>query len=110
MKVIQITAFSGYGCTGRIVEAISKKVVENNGQAIIAWGRTNSVTDKKITTYRIGNNLNVIFHLIKARLFDRAGFGSKIATKKLIRFISNNNPDIIHLHINILMENGIWEQ
>ena len=35
---------------------------------------------------------------MKARLFDSAGFESKIATKKFIKWIDKFNPDLIHIH------------
>jgi len=49
-------------------------------------------------TIRIGFKLDFYFHALITRIFDRHGFGSKRATKKLIKKIDYIEPDIIHLH------------
>ena len=40
----------------------------------------------------------IIYMLLKTRLFDKHGFGSKNATKEFINKVEELNPDIIHLH------------
>ena len=56
---------------------------------------------------------SVKFHVLKSRLFDGLGFGSKKVTYKFIEWVKAYNSDVIHLHnihgyyinIKILFEN-----
>jgi glycosyltransferase involved in cell wall biosynthesis len=47
---------------------------------------------------RVGFKLDFYWHALITRIFDRHGFGSKRATRKLIKKIDYIKPDIIHLH------------
>ena len=49
-------------------------------------------------TIRIGFKLDFYLHALATRIFDKHGFGSIRATKKLIKKIDYIKPDIIHLH------------
>lgn len=98
MKVLQISAFNGWGCTGRIVHGIHNSLVENGDQSIVAWGRTNTVIDNS-KTIKIGNKFDQVIHGLYTRITDKCGFGSKIITKKFLKQIDEYKPDLIHLHI-----------
>lgn len=96
MKIIEINTVC-YGSTGRIACSIAQYAKEvNNDEVFLAYGRGNSVGG--INTIKIGSNLSIFLHVFISRIFDRTGFGSKIATKKLIKKIKQIKPDIIHLH------------
>lgn len=98
MKVLQVTAFSGWGCTGRIAQGISEMLINAGHDSVIAWGRKNTVPiDMK--TIKIGNKVDQLLHGLYARLFDKCGFGSKQTTKRFIKKIEQFQPDIVHLHI-----------
>lgn len=47
---------------------------------------------------RIGSMLSSAVHLLATRIFDRHGLHSVRATRSLIDYIENFDPDIIHLH------------
>ena len=47
---------------------------------------------------RIGSDLDVKLHGVKARLFDACGFGSIRATREFINWVKEYDPDVIHLH------------
>jgi len=96
MKVLIINSDCGYGSTGRISVDLYKTIVESGNDACIAYGR--DCTDKTVERIRIGNTLDVYTHVLKTRLFDLQGFGSKMATKKFIKKCKEYQPDIIHLH------------
>lgn len=98
MKVMQITAFSGWGCTGRIAVGIHKALVNNGHEDIIAWGRTNTA-DPTIRTIQIGSPLDQKIHGLYTRLTDKCGFASKKATVDFIKALDEYRPDIIQLHI-----------
>lgn len=96
MKVLQINVTANWGSTGRIVEGIANEVIACGGDSYIMYGRYASESNSKV--YRIGTNVNVYMHLLQTRLFDRHGLSSKKPTLKLIDFIKEISPDIIHLH------------
>ncbi len=98
MKVLQITAFSGWGCTGRIAVGIHDALIRKGHDCVIAWGRTNTAPEN-VKTIKIGSGLDQKVHGLFTRVTDRCGFASKKATEKFISEIEVYNPDIIQLHI-----------
>ena len=84
------------GSTGTICKTLYKAAVEAGHECCIAYGRGEA--PKGFKTIKIGNKLDIYLHVLKARLFDASGFGSKQATKELIKKIDEFKPDIIHLH------------
>lgn len=96
MKVLQINSVCGVGSTGRIATDIHKMLLEQGHESYIAYGRGEAKNCNN--SIRIGNNLDVLFHVLLTRLFDLHGFGSKRATKKFIKKVKEINPDVIHLH------------
>lgn len=84
------------GSTGTICKNLYKAAVEAGHECCIAYGRGEA--PKGFKTIKIGNKLDIYLHVLKARLFDASGFGSKSATKEFIKKIDEFKPDIIHLH------------
>lgn len=82
--------------TGTICKTLYKAAVEAGHECCIAYGRGEA--PKGFKTIKIGNKLDIYLHVLKARLFDASGFGSKHATKEFIKKIDEFKPDIIHLH------------
>lgn len=95
MKIFQVNVVYGTKSTGRIAAAISSELKKNGFECETAYGRGhNNVED----SYRMGRDIDVIRHIIIARLFDMEGYGSAKATEKLIEHIKEVQPDIIQLH------------
>ena len=95
MKMMQINTVCGVGSVGRIVRQIHEALREKGHESYIAYGRKPLGCDGAI---RIGEDLDVYFHVFLTRVFDLHGFGSKKATKKFLKIVEEINPDIIHLH------------
>lgn len=98
MRVLQITAFSGWGCTGRIAVGIEKALSTKGYEGAIAWGRINTAPEG-IRTIQIGNKLDQQFHGLYTRITDKCGFGSCRISQRFISEIEEYNPDLIQLHI-----------
>lgn len=96
MKVLFINTVYGKGSTGRIIKEIGQVLTENGHDYMAAYGRGPDENDGH--SYRIGGKWSVYTHALLTRLTDRAGFYSKKATKDLVKFIEEYNPDVIHLH------------
>ncbi len=95
-KLLQINTVVNSGSIGHIAEEIGQLAIKNGWESYIAHGRNyRSSSSIKI---KIGTKWSIYWHVLKTRLFDRHGFGSKRATKQFIHQIESIQPDIIHLH------------
>ncbi len=95
-KILQICVEPNKGSVGRIAEHIGIKMLDNGWNSYIAFGRSGLKSYSNLI--KIGNYLDIAYHLLITRLFDKHCFGSKNATKSLVKTIENLNPDIILLH------------
>ena len=96
MKIAQINVAS-YGSTGRIMCQIQERALAEGYEARSYFGRGN-IPDAKGEYTRIESEVSVLWHVVKARLFDKMGHGSKLATNQLVKLLKEEKPDIIHLH------------
>lgn len=94
MNLLQINATYGIGSTGRIVKDIHELATENGICSYVAC-RT-SIDEKD--TYKIGNIFDYKIHALLCRVNGRQAYFSKRATRKLIKYMQQIKPDIIHLH------------
>ena len=95
-KLLQINITANWGSHGKIAEDIGALTIENGWDSHIAYGRRSN--ESKSQLYHIGNMADEYLHGIVSRIFDNHGLMSVGATKKLIDYIRQINPDIIHLH------------
>ena len=98
MKVLMINSVCGIRSTGRICTDLAVELEKQGHEVKIAYGRESVPKEFERFAVRIGTDLDVKLHGIKARLFDAMGFGSKRATKKFIKWVKEYDPDVIHLH------------
>lgn len=98
MKVLMINVVCGIRSTGRICTDLATALEAQGHEVKIAYGRENVPEQFQKYAVRIGSDLDVKLHGVKARLLDGAGFGSKKATEKFIEWVKEYDPDVIHLH------------
>ena len=98
MRIMQISAFCGWGSTGRIALGIHNVLTEEGYNSVIAWGRVNTAPES-VPTIQIGKKMDPYIHGLYTRLTDKCGFGSVQATKAFIKKIETWQPDLIQLHI-----------
>ena len=98
MKVLMINSVCGIRSTGRICTDIATELEKQGHEVKIAYGRENVPEQFQRYAVRIGNDLDMRLHGVKARLLDASGFGSKSATKRFIKWVKDYDPDVIHLH------------
>jgi putative colanic acid biosynthesis glycosyltransferase len=96
MKLLQICVEGNTGSTGTIAESIGQFVMQNGWESFIAYGRF--PRPSKSNLLRIGSDFETIFHVVETRIFDNHAFGSRQATKRLVKKIEVIKPDLIHLH------------
>lgn len=98
MKVFMINSVCGIRSTGRICTDVAELLTAEGHDTRIAYGREDAPEQYRRYAVRIGSELGVRLHGIQTRIFDTTGFGSKRATRNLIRQIREYDPDLIHLH------------
>lgn len=98
MRILMINSVCGIRSTGRICTDLATVLLEQGHEVKIAYGREIVPDSYSDISIRIGSNVDFLLHVTKSRLFDSSGLGSKRATEKLIEWIKDYDPDIIHLH------------
>ncbi|EJX08061.1 glycosyltransferase, group 1 family protein [gut metagenome] len=95
-KLLQINVVSNLLSTGKIAEDIAKVAIAHGWKSYIAYGRDSKpgVSEE----IKVGTQLDVYEHYAWNKLFDREGWASKAATRKLVKRIEEIQPDIIQLH------------
>ena len=98
MKLLQINSvLSNFGSTGKIVNQIGDVAIRNGWESHIAYGRWGCQSQSSLL--KLENTWDVYLHVAYTRLTDRHGLCSNKATRRLIRYIQDLHPDIIHLHV-----------
>ena len=95
MKVVQINETCGVGSTGKICEAISKLLNEENIENYILYSAKG---DGYEFSTSVADNTYIKIQALKSRLFGNYGFNSASAAKKIIAKLEEIKPDIVHLH------------
>ena len=98
MKVLIINSVCGIRSTGRICVDLATDLDSKGHIVKIAYGRENVPDQYKKYAIKIGSELDVKLHGIRARLTDADGRGSVFATRKFLKWVTEFNPDVIHLH------------
>lgn len=94
-KLIQINTVCDTS-TGRIMRDIQQEAIRQGYEAISYVGRRRTYCD--MPCKKIGSFIEFWIHVIITLLFDMHGYGSYFATRRLVRQLKKENPDIIHLH------------
>ena len=94
-KLVQINTVCNTS-TGRIMGAIQREAVSRGYEAVSYVGRRKPFAD--MACVKFGNPLSFWLHVALTTFLDRQGYGSFLPTRKLIRELRKENPDIIHLH------------
>ena len=93
-----INVVCGIRSTGRICTDLADALTDQGHTVKIAYGRFEVPYKYKKYAHKIGTDLDVKLHGVRARLLDESGFGSKRATIEFIKWVRKFDPDVIHLH------------
>lgn len=100
MKVLQInTRYYNGGSTGRITYDLKKVMEANEIESYVAFGYGyDPKTGEKETVYRIESDRELLVSKLWTKAIGHHGFNNKAATKRLLTWIDEVKPDIIHMH------------
>lgn len=100
MKILQInTRYYNGGSTGRIMFDL-KKVMEANGvesYAAFGFGYEPKESESK-TVYRIESDRELFISKLWTKATGHHGFNNKRETSRLLKWVDEVKPDIIHMH------------
>ena len=94
MKILQINAVYGISSTGRTTQELHEALIEKGYQSIVATSVSNRESER---VFLIGKQWEKKVHGLFSRLFGLQGYYSIRATKKLLKWLQIEKPDIIHL-------------
>lgn len=95
MRVLQINAVYEKFSTGRNVKEMHEVMLSKGIDSFIACPDLDKL---RKNAYRIGNKVDWKLHALLSRVSGKQGYFSYFATKKLLNYIGQINPDIICLH------------
>ena len=98
-KLLLVNSNADVGSTGKICMSIADAYIERGWDVKIAYGRNKKdPTANEPLFYHITAPLNLEWHGLCTRLFDRHGFASKRATRNFIKWADSYDPDVLWLH------------
>lgn len=95
MKLVQINTVCN-GSTGRIMGDIQRVANSEGFETLSIYGRRKGYKDLRCK--KVGGFFSFWFHVFLTTVFDMHGHGSYFKTKKIVKILKKENPDIIHLH------------
>ena len=96
MKVLLIDVNCKNGSTGNIVYNLYNYINSSGSEASICYGRGPKIEGKNI--FKFGIDVETYLHAFLTRVTGFTGCFSFFSTQRLIRYIKDFNPDIVHIH------------
>ena len=96
MKVLQIDVNCKNSSTGKIVYDLYSALNSEKDTIAVCYGRGNLIDEPNI--YKFGIDWETYIHAAFARATGFNGCFSHLSTKRLLRYIEEFNPDVIHMH------------
>jgi len=94
-KLVQINTVCNTS-TGKLMGDIQRKACKAGYETLSIVGRRKVFAD--VPCIKIGNPVSFWIHVAITTVFDRQGYGSYFMTRKIVRRLREEQPDIIHLH------------
>lgn len=95
-RVLLIDVNCKFSSTGKIVYNLFKGLKEDGREAAICYGRGDEIHEEGI--YKFGLDWETNIHAGLARIIGYNGCFSPLSTKRLIAYIEEFQPDVIHIH------------
>lgn len=96
MKIALINTVAHTGSTGKITQALYQEIQKSGNEAILVYGRGECPAE--IQSYKVGTIYDFFCHVLCHFFTGMGGFFSTGRTGRLIRYLEDEKPDLIHLH------------
>ena len=97
VKVLQINSHYDQGGAARIVATLHRQLLKKGIESYVAYGRGETNQEEKV--YKFGSISGSYMSALCSRLSGWNGYFNQNETKKLIHFMEQIQPDIIHMHV-----------
>ena len=96
MKILQVNCVYGSGSTGKIVRDIHHKLLQSGFESVVCYGRGEKTEEPHVhkTCTEVFGKANNLISRITGLMYG----GCYFATRKLMRIIEAEKPDVVHLH------------
>lgn len=96
MKILQVNCVYNTGSTGKLMNCISTELKNQKIDNIICYGRGKKIVENNV--YKTCNEVYAKINNLVSRVTGIVYGGCWFSTKKLIRIIKNEKPDIVQIH------------
>lgn len=96
MKILLIDVNCKKGSTGKILYDLYANLRANGHEAAICYGRGPLVDEPDIL--RFSSVSEVYLHALLTRITGLEGYFSPVATRRLLKFMDDFKPDVVHIH------------
>jgi putative colanic acid biosynthesis glycosyltransferase len=96
MRILLIDVNCKNSSTGKIVYDLYTQCNNDGYEAAICYGRGRLVDEQNI--YKFSSAFEVYFHALMTRITGLTGYYSFFSTRRLINYIENFKPDVVHIH------------
>lgn len=96
MRILLIDVNCKHSSTGKIVYSLYENLKKQGHEVSICYGRGEKIVEDGI--YKFGVDLETYIHAGLSRVTGYNGCYSPISTRRLLAFIKQFKPDIIHIH------------
>lgn len=96
MRILYIDVLCKSGSTGKIVYELYTRARADGHEAAVAYGRGAKLEEENI--FKFGLDWETAFHALMTRVTGWTGCFSPISTRRLLKYMDQFKPDIVHLH------------
>lgn len=96
MKVLLIDVNCKNSSTGNIVYNLYNYINSSGDEAAVCYGRGPKIEEKNI--FKFGIDAETYLHALLTRITGFTGCFSFFSTRRLIKYIKEFNPDVVHIH------------
>lgn len=96
MRILQINSHFNQGGAARIVAYVHRQLLQDGVESYVAYGRGEIAQESGV--YRFDHPWEIYASALLSRLTGLNGWFNRLGTRRLIRYMREIQPDIVHLH------------
>ena len=96
MRILYINVICKHGSTGKITYDLYTQCKDDGHEAVVCYGRGAKLKEPDV--YKFGLDWETNVHALLTRLTGVNGCWSFFSTRRLLRFMDQFKPDVVHLH------------